>query len=66
MTDGSRCGDRGTDVDHIIPGDDHDLGNLQLLCRWHHKQKTAREGNQARDAAYAKLKRPELKHPGLR
>ncbi len=40
--------EKATEVDHIIPhkGDDAlrlEAGNLQSLCPWHHKSKTARE-----------------------
>lgn len=64
--DGQRCTNQGTDVDHINRGDDHSLDNLQLLCHWpHHARKTASEGNQARNAVYAKTKRPQPKHPGI-
>ena len=40
--------ERATVVDHIVPhkGDDElrlDPSNLQSLCTWHHRQKTARE-----------------------
>lgn len=40
----NRCWQAGTDVDHIIPSDDHSLDNLQLLCRRHHAAKSGREG----------------------
>ena len=42
----SVCGKPTTDVDHRIPrshGGSEDDGNLQPLCSYHHKQKTARE-----------------------
>jgi 5-methylcytosine-specific restriction endonuclease McrA len=48
---GQRCGQPGTDVDHIIPGDNHALDNLQLLCRQCHTRKTQRESAAAREAA---------------
>ncbi len=63
MKDGSRCTDKGTDVDHINPGDDHSLENLQLLCTWHHGKKSSREGNTAR--VRLSEKRPKESHPGL-
>ena len=63
MKDGSRCTDKGTDVDHIEPGDNHDLSNLQLLCKWHHNKKSSQEGNKARPR-YTE-KRPPESHPGL-
>ncbi|WP_415940427.1 HNH endonuclease [Streptomyces sp. 039-1] len=48
LSEGALCGAPGTDVDHIRPGGDHSLGNLQLLCRWCHKRKTQRESHEAR------------------
>jgi 5-methylcytosine-specific restriction protein A len=56
MRDESPCPDKGTDVDHIVAGDDHALTNLQLLCRWHHNKKSSLEGNTTR-------KRPTERHP---
>ena len=57
-----RCGYPGKDVDHIINlaagGTDH-LDNLQLLCHWHHNQKTQAE------ASKNKIRRTE-RHPGER
>lgn len=61
-----RCGFPGTDVDHIInlaQGGTDDLPNLQLLCPWHHKQKTAQEARAARTIRTER--RPKEKHPGL-
>jgi 5-methylcytosine-specific restriction endonuclease McrA len=44
MADGTICGQRGTDVDHIIEladgGSFWKLENLRLLCCPHHKTKT--------------------------
>lgn len=37
------CNGIGTDCDHIIPGDDNRLDNLQWLSNACHKAKTARE-----------------------
>lgn len=56
-----RCRERATDVDHIRRGDDHSMGNLQGLCRRHHRTKTGREGADARP----KLRRAVPRHPGL-
>jgi len=54
-----------TDADHIIPGDDHSLSNLQGLCRQHHLIKTGREV-QAAQAKIRKLRRlPEEPQPGI-
>ncbi len=52
------CGELGTDVDHIIPGLDHSLDNLQTLCNRHHLIKTARERVTYRQ------NRPREAHPG--
>lgn len=59
-----RCPRLGTDVDHIIPNDDHSLTNLRLLCTAHHGQKSAREGSQAREAFKRSKYRPREGHPG--
>lgn len=48
LDEGRICGAPGTDVDHIIPGADHSLSNLQLLCAWCHKRKTQAESASAR------------------
>lgn len=42
------CGDDATDVDHVIPNDDHSPANLMSLCERCHKAKTAREAARAR------------------
>lgn len=59
-----RCWRTGRDVDHIEPGDDHSLGNLQYLCPYHHGRKSAREGVEGRKKAATK--RPAEKHPGAK
>lgn len=43
LPSGTRCPRPGTDVDHRVNDDNHDLRNLRLLCPHHHHQKTARE-----------------------
>lgn len=61
-----RCGFPGTDVDHIVnvaQGGSHDLANLQLLCPWHHKQKTQQEARAARTPRSER--HPGEKHPGI-
>lgn len=63
MRSGKRCHDKGTDCDHIVRGDDHSPGNLQWLCSWHHRQKTAAEANAAKGPAMT-AKHPREKHPG--
>ena len=68
MTYGGICGYLASDVDHIIPGDNHHLSNLRSLCKKHHSRKSSQEG-----AAAAKAKRLEISqrfkrvedHPGL-
>ncbi|MFJ6636549.1 HNH endonuclease [Streptomyces sp. NPDC091376] len=60
-----RCTQPGTDVDHIIPGDDHRDENLQLLCSWCHTQKSAREGGEAAAKTRVKTSRPKPTHPAL-
>lgn len=57
-----RCPAVGTDCDHIVRGNNHDLENLQWLCREHHNAKTSAEGNAARPRLY----RDPEPHPGLR
>lgn len=60
------CGAVATDVDHIVHGDDHRLGNLQSLCQTHHRAKSSLEGNLTRQwIAEARL-RPAESHPGRR
>lgn len=65
LRDSSRCIESATDVDHIIPGNDHSPANLQSLCGWHHKRKSAREGQAARTPT-PPLRRPPERHPGLK
>ena len=62
---GVRCANKGTDVDHIKPGDDHSYANLQLLCGEHHKAKTQREAQQGRAREAARYRYPTERHPGL-
>lgn len=63
----ARCVEEATDVDHVVPGDDHGEWNLQSLCSTHHKVKTAREASAASVAARAARprRRPTPPHPGL-
>ena len=62
---GKRCWDKATDVDHKSAGDDHSLENLQGICQWHHRRKSAMEGVAAKAALNSILTRPEEPHPGL-
>jgi hypothetical protein len=50
-------------VDHRVNDDNHDLSNLQLLCRHHHDKKTQREAWAGKRRK--SKKRPEEPHPGL-
>jgi|TARA_B110000971_G_C20004250_1_gene498318 5-methylcytosine-specific restriction protein A len=62
----NRCSYQGRDVDHIInvaQGGSHELSNLQLLCEWHHKQKTQAEAKANRVSRTER--HPGEKHPGL-
>lgn len=58
------CNGRGTDADHITPGDDHSLGNLQWLSAECHKDKTRRETIARNKSMAALRKRPAEPHPG--
>jgi 5-methylcytosine-specific restriction enzyme A len=65
----SGCALKGSDVDHIVnlaQGGSHDLNNLQLLCSWHHKEKTAKESAEARRGrpTLSEYRQREA-HPGL-
>lgn len=55
-------------VDHVVPGDDHRLSNLQCLCEDHHSTKSGQEGAAAmwrqRRKIDQKFRRTE-EHPGL-
>lgn len=61
---GLRCLVLGAECDHIVPGDDHNLTNLQWLCRDHHAAKTKVENAQSR-WRYRQTRETE-RHPGLR
>jgi 5-methylcytosine-specific restriction endonuclease McrA len=61
------CTGASTDVDHVVPGDDHRLHMLQGACGPCHRRKSAREGGLASGAVRAAKarQRPKSKHPGL-
>lgn len=45
------CGQQANEVDHIVPrseGGTDDPGNLQAICRPHHRIKTQEEATRAR------------------
>lgn len=57
----------GTEVDHIQPralGGTDTAENLQLLCGWHHRQKTNAELKQTRKKI-TPPHRETLQHPGI-
>ena len=62
--DAPRCMRQGTDCDHIAPGDDHDLSNLQWLCAPCHARKTQAEARSAGIERQRLRKRPSEVHPG--
>lgn len=37
------CGAQATAIDHIVPGDNHDIANLAPICDDCHEQKTIQE-----------------------
>lgn len=55
------CRAPANQVDHITRGLDHSLENLQALCEFHHRKKTAAEAAASR----VKRARPLEQHPGL-
>lgn len=62
---GQRCTNRGTDCDHIEPGNNHNLNNLQWLCHWHHARKTHDASTSSQTSLRQRNQPPERKHPGL-
>src|SRR5690606_20028600 len=65
FSDGRLCGAEATDVDHIIPGDDHSMTNLRALCAWCHARKSASEGGTAAARTRVLIDRPRPTHPAL-
>lgn len=59
------CNGIGSDCDHIIPGDDHSLSNLQWLNAHCHRLKTARETVERNHARRSMRRHPNEIHPGL-
>lgn len=71
LPSGSRCPEKATDIDHIVPmTDDNRIEALRSLCSGHHARKSAHEGGMAwgamRRQIAAKRFRPQPAHPGLR
>lgn len=65
IDNGVRCQLAATDVDHIGDRHDHGDANLQSLCSWHHRRKTARESGAARrQKPWVRRARPAERHPG--
>jgi 5-methylcytosine-specific restriction endonuclease McrA len=67
-SDGQRCAQPGTDVDHVVPdslGGSDELDNLALLCAWHHARKSSSEGGRAAALKRVKTDRPRESHPAL-
>ncbi|ROQ27118.1 HNH endonuclease [Streptomyces sp. PanSC19] len=67
-SDGRRCEQPGTDVDHIVPdslGGSDALENLALLCTWHHARKSSAEGGRAAAATRVVTARPHQSHPAF-
>jgi 5-methylcytosine-specific restriction protein A len=60
------CTGRATEVDHLVPGDDHSLGNLRAACTTCHGRKSSAEGVAARARLRALRARPLERHPGSR
>jgi 5-methylcytosine-specific restriction endonuclease McrA len=63
--EGQLCGREATDVDHIVPGDDHSMANLRALCGWCHARKSASEGGRAAALTRVRTERPKPIHPAL-
>lgn len=59
-----RCTLQGRECDHVEAGDNHDLSNLQWLCRPHHEAKSLQEATEARRRYYGAAKRAPERHPG--
>lgn len=60
------CQVQATEVDHIIPGDDHRYQNLRAVCERCHAKKSSREGNAVKSRMKRLRKRPPGRHPGMR
>ena len=58
------CPGTGRECDHVIPGDDHSLDNLQWLSTECHKVKTQREAQEAAMRFRRQRRRDPEAHPG--
>lgn len=61
---GERCQLVATEVDHIIPNEDHSMGNLRAVCKVCHWEKTKVEAAEGYRRALTRGKRPQEPHPG--
>jgi len=59
-----KCRGWGSDADHIVPGDDHSMSNLQWLSGPCHWAKTNREAAARSRERKAARYRPTEQHPG--
>jgi 5-methylcytosine-specific restriction enzyme A len=59
------CSDFASDIDHVIPGDNHSLENLRPICKSCHTKKSSAEGGRAFQAQRPKRKRITEQHPGF-
>jgi 5-methylcytosine-specific restriction enzyme A len=62
---GPGCTRFATEVDHIQPGDDHTLTNLQAVCHTCHARKTVAESTAGQAAVRSRSRRPPEAHPGV-
>lgn len=65
LTNGVRCNQPATDVDHIGDPADHSDANLRALCSPHHRRRSASQGGTAAAAKRLPRTRPTEAHPGL-
>lgn len=59
------CDGIGAQCDHMMPGDNHSLRNLQWLSEPCHRAKTQRESQSARGVGAGRLRSP-ARHPSER
>lgn len=65
VTDGIRCIEPATDVDHIGDPSQHEDENLRSLCPGHHRRRSSSQGGKAWQAKRKPRQRPAEQHPGL-
>lgn len=65
LTNGIRCCEPATDVDHIGDPSLHADENLRSLCRGHHRRRSSSQGGKAWQAKRKPKTRPIERHPGL-